>query len=163
MADPPQLRCDNCCIDVRETRPFIAQHRFVASEIRPVIANSRAVIWKMLLVAEKRFRRLKATHLMREMYQGAQYVNGVPVNQVTEEKAVRCLFTHFLTGPPALGTMGIVPLPMIVFEGAALPPRSSPDSLPGRRMGSSGRIASALPMNGPGAGYQTEKITFQAR
>ncbi len=51
------------------------------------VANARAVIWKMLLIAEKRFRRLKAPHLMREVYQGAQYVNGVPVNQVTEEKA----------------------------------------------------------------------------
>jgi len=40
----------------------------------------------MLLVAEKRFRRIKAPHLMREVYQGAQYVNGVPVKQVTEEK-----------------------------------------------------------------------------
>ncbi len=51
------------------------------------VANARAVIWKMLLVAEKRFRRLKAPHLMKDVYQGAQYVNGVPVNQVTEEKA----------------------------------------------------------------------------
>ena len=30
---------------------------------------------------------LKAPHLMKDVYQGAQYVNGVPVNQVTEEKA----------------------------------------------------------------------------
>ncbi len=51
------------------------------------VANARAVIWKMLLVAEKRFRRLKAPHLMKEVYQGVHYVNGVPVNQVTEEKA----------------------------------------------------------------------------
>lgn len=51
------------------------------------VANARAVIWKMLIVAEKRFRRLKAPHLMKEVYQGIQYVNGVPVNQVTEEKA----------------------------------------------------------------------------
>jgi len=28
-----------------------------------------------------------APHLMREVYQGAQYVNDVPVNQVTDEKA----------------------------------------------------------------------------
>ena len=51
------------------------------------VANARAVIWKMLLVAEKRFRRLKAPHLMKNVYQGAQYVNGVPVNPVTQEKA----------------------------------------------------------------------------
>ena len=51
------------------------------------VANARAVIWKMLRVAEKRFRRLKAPHLMKDVYQGAQYANGVPVNQVTQEKA----------------------------------------------------------------------------
>ena len=41
----------------------------------------------MLLVAEKRFRRLKAPELMKDVYQGAEYVNGVLVNQVPEEKA----------------------------------------------------------------------------
>ena len=51
------------------------------------VANARAVIWKMLLVAEKRFRRLKAPLLMKDVYQGAQYANGVPLNQVTQEKA----------------------------------------------------------------------------
>ena len=44
-------------------------------------------IWKMLLVAEKRFRRLKAPELMKDVYQGAEYVNGVLVNQAPEEKA----------------------------------------------------------------------------
>ncbi len=52
-----------------------------------MVANARAVIWKMLLVAEKRFRSLKAPQLMKDVYQGAEYVNGVPVNPVTEEKA----------------------------------------------------------------------------
>ena len=33
------------------------------------------------------FRRLKAPELMKDVYQGAKYVNGVPVNQVPEEKA----------------------------------------------------------------------------
>ena len=47
------------------------------------VANAGAVIWKMLLVAEKRFRRLKAPLLMKDVYQGAQYANGVPLNQVT--------------------------------------------------------------------------------
>ena len=31
--------------------------------------------------------RLKAPELMKDVYQGAKYVNGVPVNQVPEEKA----------------------------------------------------------------------------
>ena len=68
--------------------PFSALRlRTDASRRFKKVANARAVIWKMLLVAEKRFRRLKAPHLMKDVYQGAQYVNGVPVNQVTEEKA----------------------------------------------------------------------------
>lgn len=51
------------------------------------VDNAQAVIWKMLLVAEKRFRRLKAPGLMKDVYRGAKYVNGVPVNQSPEEKA----------------------------------------------------------------------------
>ena len=51
------------------------------------VENAQALIWKMLLVAEKRFRRLKAPELMKDVYQGAEYVNGVLVNQVPEEKA----------------------------------------------------------------------------
>ncbi len=50
--------------------------------------NAQAVIWEMLLlVAEKRFRRLKAPQLMEEVYGGAKYVNGVPAREVLEEKA----------------------------------------------------------------------------
>ena len=51
------------------------------------VDNARAVIWKMLLVAEKRFRRSKAPELMKDLYQGAKYVNGVPVNKFTQEEA----------------------------------------------------------------------------
>ena len=51
------------------------------------VENAQALIWKMLLVAEKRFRRLKAPELMKDVYQGAEYVNGVLVNQAPEEKA----------------------------------------------------------------------------
>ena len=40
------------------------------------VENAQAVIWKMLLVAEQRFRRLKAPELMKDVYQGAKYVNG---------------------------------------------------------------------------------------
>ena len=51
------------------------------------VENAQAVIWKMLLVAEKRFRRLKSPDLMRDLYKGAKYINGVPVQTVSEEKA----------------------------------------------------------------------------
>ena len=51
------------------------------------ITNAQAVIWKMLLVAEKRFRRLKSPHLMQDVYRGVTYVNGMVANKVSEEKA----------------------------------------------------------------------------
>jgi len=41
------------------------------------IENALAVIWKMMLVAERRFRRLHAPELMRDVYLGVKYVDGV--------------------------------------------------------------------------------------
>ena len=46
-----------------------------------------AVIWKMLMVAESRFRRLKASELMRDVYQCATYEDGVVINTMTEKVA----------------------------------------------------------------------------
>ena len=51
------------------------------------VENAQAVIWKMLLVAERRFRRLKAPELLKDVYQGAKYIDGVPAEKVSEEKA----------------------------------------------------------------------------
>ena len=45
------------------------------------VENATAVIWKMLLVAQQRFRRLHAPALMKEVYHGADYVNGVRVHE----------------------------------------------------------------------------------
>ncbi|MEK7757526.1 MAG: hypothetical protein AAB385_09990 [Planctomycetota bacterium] len=39
--------------------------------------NATAVIWKVLLVAEKRFRKLNAPHLMKDVYQSVRFVDGV--------------------------------------------------------------------------------------
>jgi transposase-like protein len=41
------------------------------------IENALAVIWKMMLVAERRFRRLHAPELLKDVYQGVKYVDGV--------------------------------------------------------------------------------------
>jgi putative transposase len=41
------------------------------------VDNATAVIWKVLLVAEKRFRKLNAPHLMKDVYQGVRFVDGV--------------------------------------------------------------------------------------
>jgi len=51
------------------------------------VDRATAVIWKMLLVAEKRFRRLKAPELMRDVYDGAQYVDGMAIQAIVEEVA----------------------------------------------------------------------------
>ena len=46
-----------------------------------------AVIWKMLMVAEQRFRRLKAHQLMEDVYLGAQYVDGIAAGATIEKVA----------------------------------------------------------------------------
>ena len=46
-----------------------------------------AVIWKMLMVAEQRFRRLKAHQLMEDVYLGAQYVDGIAGGATIEKVA----------------------------------------------------------------------------
>jgi hypothetical protein len=40
------------------------------------VANATALIWKVLLVAESRFRRLDAPELLTEVYHGVTYVDG---------------------------------------------------------------------------------------
>jgi putative transposase len=52
------------------------------------VDNATAVLWKLLLVAEKRFRRLNAPEQLKEVFLGAQFVDGVRVqNRSEEEKA----------------------------------------------------------------------------
>ncbi len=51
------------------------------------VSTAQAVIWKMLLVAEKRFRRLKDPHLTKDVYRGAQFEDGAAIQPATEEKA----------------------------------------------------------------------------
>ena len=40
------------------------------------VTNATALIWKVLTVAEKRFRRLKASHLLAEVYKGVEFKDG---------------------------------------------------------------------------------------
>ena len=42
------------------------------------VENATAVLWKMLLVAETRFRRLKHLDLLERVYRGVEYVDGLP-------------------------------------------------------------------------------------
>jgi len=41
------------------------------------VPHATAAIWKLLMVAEKTFRPLTAPELMRELYLGAVFVDGV--------------------------------------------------------------------------------------
>lgn len=51
------------------------------------VESATALIWKMLTVAEKRFRRLNAPELLREVYQGAEFVDGRRVEETATEAA----------------------------------------------------------------------------
>ena len=44
------------------------------------------MIWKMLMIAEKRFRRLKAPGLMRDVYLGTLYMDGMAIEAKIEVK-----------------------------------------------------------------------------
>lgn len=46
------------------------------------VGNATAIIWKMLLVAERRFRRLNAPERAHELYLGVKFVNGVKVSEI---------------------------------------------------------------------------------
>jgi len=43
------------------------------------VANATALIWKVLMVTEKRFRKLNAPHLLSEVYEGIKYKDGIRV------------------------------------------------------------------------------------
>jgi len=41
------------------------------------VGNAEALIWKILLIAEKKFRRLNSPELLEKVYQGTEFVDGV--------------------------------------------------------------------------------------
>ena len=46
-----------------------------------------AVIWKMLMIAEQRFRGLKAPELMEDVYLCAKHVNGIAAETTVKKVA----------------------------------------------------------------------------
>lgn len=52
--------------------------------IRVEQGKGRAVIWKTLRLAERRFRRLDAPELLREVAEGVVYADGVRIKQIEE-------------------------------------------------------------------------------
>ncbi len=51
------------------------------------VGNATTIIWKMLMLAERRFRRLTAPERVKEVYLGVKFVNGVKVNTEGQEVA----------------------------------------------------------------------------
>ena len=64
----------------------VVESPFAAVRLRTSVAkrfkkveSATALIWKLLRVAEKRFRRLDAPHLLSDVYEGRKFVDGKPV------------------------------------------------------------------------------------
>ncbi len=51
------------------------------------VENATALIWKIMMVAEKKFRRLDAPELLKEVYEGAIYKDGLRVKDEVEKEA----------------------------------------------------------------------------
>lgn len=68
--------------------PFAAVRlRTEAAKKYKRVENATAVIWRTLLIAEKRFRRLDHPELLAEVAEGATYVDGVRVKRTDGEAA----------------------------------------------------------------------------
>jgi transposase-like protein len=61
--------------------------RTEASRRYKKVENATALIWKVLMVAEKKFRRLDAPDLLKEVYEGAIYKDGLRVKDEVEKEA----------------------------------------------------------------------------
>ena len=51
------------------------------------VANATAVVWKMLLVAERRFRRINSSELPPAVAAGLQYHDGLPIRVGQHQEA----------------------------------------------------------------------------
>ena len=57
------------------------------------VANATTVIWKMLLAAQTKFRKLNAPELLQDVWEGAEYRDGVRVDDHQERDAARLVYT----------------------------------------------------------------------
>jgi len=63
--------------------PFAAVRlRTSAAKRFKKVANAEALIWKLLLLAERSFRRLNGPRLMKDVYEGKKFVDGVTVKTI---------------------------------------------------------------------------------
>ena len=47
------------------------------------VATAEALIWKILTIAEKKFRRLNAPHLLEQVYYGQRFKDGIQIEEMT--------------------------------------------------------------------------------
>ena len=65
--------------------PFAALRlRTAAAKRFKKVSNATAVIWKMLMLAEQRFRKLDAPEKLAQVYSGAQFKDGIEVTLTAE-------------------------------------------------------------------------------
>jgi putative transposase len=50
------------------------------------VANAETLIWKILMLAEKKFRRLKAPELLQQVNNGHRFENGIEVEELTRTR-----------------------------------------------------------------------------
>lgn len=63
--------------------PFAAVRlRTDAAKRYKKVPHAEALIWKILMIGEKKFRRLNAPELLEEVYQGKKFIDGVAVKKV---------------------------------------------------------------------------------
>ena len=68
--------------------PFAAVRlRTTAAKRFKRVESATALIWKLLLVAEKRFRRLDAPHLLKDVFEGRKFEDGTPVSTQQRKNA----------------------------------------------------------------------------
>ncbi len=68
--------------------PFAALRlRTDAAKRFKTVENATAIVWKMLLVAEQRFNRIRTLELLPDVWAGAQYRDGVRIDPQKQEEA----------------------------------------------------------------------------
>ena len=68
--------------------PFAALRLRTTAEKRfKRVESATALIWKLLLVAEKRVRRLDAPHLLKDVFEGRKFEDGKPVSTQQRKNA----------------------------------------------------------------------------
>jgi transposase-like protein len=68
--------------------PFAALRlRTGAAKRFKVVANATMLIWRVLRVVERRFRKLDAPELLKDVYEGRTFVHGKPITPVIRKEA----------------------------------------------------------------------------